>query len=204
MKFGVAIFPTDYSIAPHRVAKEAEDRGFESIFFPEHTIFRRAEKPPGPAAPNSRRNTPTRSIFSWRWGPRRPRRKNHAGHGHLPRHRARPHHPRQRGGHARSHIERPRALRRGRRWNREEMETTERAMRSARLNLRERIEAMKAIWTEDEASYHGDFRDFERIWSWPKPIQKPHPRYSWAETGRERSNAWCATEMSGCRCRAGV
>ena len=41
--------------------------------------------------------------------------------------------------------------------------------------MRERIEAMKAIWTEDEASYSGKYVDFERIWCWPKPAQKPHP-----------------------------
>jgi alkanesulfonate monooxygenase SsuD/methylene tetrahydromethanopterin reductase-like flavin-dependent oxidoreductase (luciferase family) len=41
--------------------------------------------------------------------------------------------------------------------------------------MRERIEAMKAIWTEDEAEYHGEFVDFDPIWSWPKPTQKPHP-----------------------------
>ena len=48
MKFGVAIFPTDYSIAPHQVAKEAEDRGFESIFFPEHTHIPAIRKTPWP------------------------------------------------------------------------------------------------------------------------------------------------------------
>ena len=41
--------------------------------------------------------------------------------------------------------------------------------------VRERIEAMQAIWTEEEASYEGEFVNFERIWSWPKPVQKPHP-----------------------------
>jgi alkanesulfonate monooxygenase SsuD/methylene tetrahydromethanopterin reductase-like flavin-dependent oxidoreductase (luciferase family) len=41
--------------------------------------------------------------------------------------------------------------------------------------MRERIEAIKAIWTQDEASYHGEFVDFDRIWSWPKPAQRPHP-----------------------------
>ena len=48
MKFGVAIFPTDYSIGPHQVAKEAEDRGFESIFFPEHTHIPASRKTPWP------------------------------------------------------------------------------------------------------------------------------------------------------------
>ena len=41
--------------------------------------------------------------------------------------------------------------------------------------MRERVQAMKAIWTSDEASYHGRYVDFDAIWSWPKPVQKPHP-----------------------------
>lgn len=41
--------------------------------------------------------------------------------------------------------------------------------------LRERVEAMRTIWTEAEASYHGEFVNFERIWQWPKPVQKPNP-----------------------------
>jgi probable F420-dependent oxidoreductase len=41
--------------------------------------------------------------------------------------------------------------------------------------MRERVAAMKAIWTEDEAEYHGRHVDFDPIWSWPKPVQKPHP-----------------------------
>jgi alkanesulfonate monooxygenase SsuD/methylene tetrahydromethanopterin reductase-like flavin-dependent oxidoreductase (luciferase family) len=41
--------------------------------------------------------------------------------------------------------------------------------------MAERIKAMKAIWTEEEASFHGEHVSFERIWSWPKPAQRPHP-----------------------------
>jgi alkanesulfonate monooxygenase SsuD/methylene tetrahydromethanopterin reductase-like flavin-dependent oxidoreductase (luciferase family) len=41
--------------------------------------------------------------------------------------------------------------------------------------LRERVEAMKAIWTQDEASYAGEHVAFDQIWSWPKPAQWPHP-----------------------------
>src|SRR4029453_2483847 len=41
--------------------------------------------------------------------------------------------------------------------------------------MRERVEAMKEIWTSDEASYAGEYVKFERIWSWPKPAQRPHP-----------------------------
>ncbi len=41
--------------------------------------------------------------------------------------------------------------------------------------LDERIEALKAIWTHDEAEFHGRFVDFDPIFQWPKPVQKPHP-----------------------------
>jgi probable F420-dependent oxidoreductase len=41
--------------------------------------------------------------------------------------------------------------------------------------MRERVEAMKALWTNDEAEYHGRLVDFEPTWQWPKPVQKPHP-----------------------------
>jgi probable F420-dependent oxidoreductase len=41
---------------------------------------------------------------------------------------------------------------------------------------REHLEAMKVIWTSEEASFAGKWVNFERIWSWPKPAQKPHPK----------------------------
>jgi probable F420-dependent oxidoreductase len=60
-------------------------------------------------------------------------------------------------------------------WNKEEMRNHG-ADPSKRWGLmRERVEAMKAIWTQDEAEYHGRFVDFDPLWSWPKPVQKPHP-----------------------------
>jgi probable F420-dependent oxidoreductase len=60
-------------------------------------------------------------------------------------------------------------------WNREEMANHGTDPRTRMKLLAERVEAMKAIWTQAEASYHGQFVDFERIWSWPKPAQAPHP-----------------------------
>ena len=60
-------------------------------------------------------------------------------------------------------------------WNREEMQNHGTDPRMRMAIMAERIEAMKAIWTEDEASYHGEFVNFDRIWSWPKPAQRPHP-----------------------------
>jgi probable F420-dependent oxidoreductase len=60
-------------------------------------------------------------------------------------------------------------------WNREEMLNHGTDPRVRMAVLRERVEAMKAIWTADEASYSGRHVSFERIWSWPKPAQWPHP-----------------------------
>src|SRR3954470_8601644 len=60
-------------------------------------------------------------------------------------------------------------------WNREEMANHGTDPRTRMKLLAERVEAMEAIWTQDEASYHGRFVDFDRIWSWPKPAQRPHP-----------------------------
>ena len=60
-------------------------------------------------------------------------------------------------------------------WNREEMANHGTDPRRRMAVMRERVEAMKEIWTSDEASYAGEYVKFERIWSWPKPAQRPHP-----------------------------
>ncbi|WP_026361112.1 LLM class F420-dependent oxidoreductase [Amycolatopsis nigrescens] len=60
-------------------------------------------------------------------------------------------------------------------WNREEMRNhgTDPTTRGALLD--EQIEALKEIWTKDEAEYHGKHVDFDPIFAWPKPVQEPHP-----------------------------
>ncbi|MBV8735252.1 MAG: LLM class flavin-dependent oxidoreductase, partial [Solirubrobacterales bacterium] len=60
-------------------------------------------------------------------------------------------------------------------WNREEMKNHGTDPRTRMRLMTERVEAMKAIWSQEEASYEGEFVRFERIWSWPKPAQRPHP-----------------------------
>jgi probable F420-dependent oxidoreductase len=60
-------------------------------------------------------------------------------------------------------------------WNREEMGNHGTDPRTRMAVMRERVEAIKAIWTTDEASYSGEHVNFDRIWSWPKPAQRPHP-----------------------------
>ena len=66
MKYGVAIFPTDFAIRPDELAKAVEDRGFESIFFPEHTHIPASRRTPFPRGASCRANIRIRSIPSWR------------------------------------------------------------------------------------------------------------------------------------------
>ncbi len=60
-------------------------------------------------------------------------------------------------------------------WNAEEMENHGTEFGQRWKVLRERVAAMKALWTQDEASYHGEFVQFDPVWSFPKPAQQPHP-----------------------------
>ena len=70
--------------------------------------------------------------------------------------------------------------------------------------MRERVEAMKAIWTKSKPEYHGEFVNFPPMMTWPKPVQKPHPpvivggAFPQARAGARR-----ATATAGCRTRAG-
>ncbi|MEE9255170.1 MAG: LLM class flavin-dependent oxidoreductase, partial [Pseudomonadales bacterium] len=60
-------------------------------------------------------------------------------------------------------------------WNREEMENHGASYTNRWKIVREKILAMKTIWTEDEPEFHGEFVDFDPIWSWPKPVQAGGP-----------------------------
>jgi len=60
-------------------------------------------------------------------------------------------------------------------WNQDEIENHGTAFKSRHKLARERIEAMKAIWTKSKAEYHGEFVNFDPMMTWPKPVQQPHP-----------------------------
>lgn len=176
MKFGVFMFPTDYSIDPVTLGKAAEAHGFESLFFPEHT------------------HIPTSRESPWGGGAELPPEYWHAFD------------PFVALGAVASATERillgtgiclviehdPIVLAKkvasldflsngrflfgiGGGWNREEMRNHGTEPTTRWHLLRERMEAMQAIWTQDEAEYHGELVDFDPIWSWPKPVQKPYP-----------------------------
>ena len=60
-------------------------------------------------------------------------------------------------------------------WNQDEMENHGTVFKSRHKLARERVEAMKEIWTKSKAEYHGEFVNFDPMMTWPKPVQKPHP-----------------------------
>ena len=60
-------------------------------------------------------------------------------------------------------------------WNAEEMENHGTEFKTRFKKMTEQMLAMKEIWSKDEAEYHGQFVNFDPIWSWPKPAQKPNP-----------------------------
>jgi probable F420-dependent oxidoreductase len=60
-------------------------------------------------------------------------------------------------------------------WNQDEIENHGTVFASRHKLARERIEAMKTIWTEEEPEYHGEFVNFDKMKQWPKPCHKPHP-----------------------------
>jgi probable F420-dependent oxidoreductase len=176
MKFGIAVFPTDYAADPATIARLVEERGFESLFFPEHThipVSRRTPYPGGGELPPEYSHTldPFVGLAAAAMATehllvatgiclvveRDPitTAKEVASLDHVS------------AGRFLFGV--------GAGWNEEEMENHGTDPRRRFGLMRERIEAMKAIWTEEEAEYHGRYVDFDPIWSWPKPVQKPHP-----------------------------
>jgi probable F420-dependent oxidoreductase len=176
MKIGVFYFPVDYGINIVELATALEERGFEALFVPEHTHIptsRRTPFPSGGELPKrySHTHDPFVALSFAAAATKRllvgtgicliPERdpivtaKEVASLDQLS------------GGRFVFGI--------GGGWNVEEMEN-----HGARYNtrfklMRERILAMKALWTQQEAEYHGEMVDFDKVCSWPKPAQKPHP-----------------------------
>ncbi len=176
MKFGVQMFPTDYAIPVTELGRACEDLGFESLFFPEHTHIPVSRKTPWPAggdlpqdywhtldpfvamgavaAITTRLMVGTGICLVIQRDPIVTA-KEVASVDFLS------------GGRVLFGI--------GGGWNVEEMEDHGTPANKRWKIMRERVLAMKQIWTQDEAEYHGDFVDFDPIWSWPKPAHKPHP-----------------------------
>ena len=176
MDFGVAIFPTHDAISPADVARLAEQRGHESLFFPEHTHIPASRATPWPGGrPLPRRYSHTFDLFVASTAAVTATSRLRVGSGVCLVIERDPiitakevaSVDRLSGGRFEFGV--------GAGWNREEMANHGTDPRVRMAIMRERVEAMKAIWTCDEARYAGEHVRFERIWSWPKPVQRPHP-----------------------------
>ncbi len=176
MDIGIFMFPTGDSIRPDELGAEVEARDFESLWFPEHTHIPTSRRTPFPGGGElppeySRSFDPFVALTAAAMSTNTIKlgtgicliierdvittAKAVASLDVLS------------GGRFIFGI--------GGGWNREEMEHhgTDYGTRFAKLE--EQVAAFKTIWTQDEAEFHGRHVDFEPIWSWPKPAQKPHP-----------------------------
>jgi probable F420-dependent oxidoreductase len=177
MKLGVTIHATDLAISPVALAREAELRGFHSLYVPEHTHIPVSRRTPAPTGDTELADEYRRSLdpyvalaaaaavtSSIRLG---------TGVALVAQHD-------------------PIALAKeiatvdllsggrfvlgiGYGWNHEEMENHGIDVKRRRARVRETMLAMQALWANEVAEYHGEFVRFEASWQWPKPVQQPRP-----------------------------
>ena len=176
MKYGVFQFSTDYAMRIDDLARETEARGFESLFVPEHTHIpasRRSPWPGGGDLPREYWHTVDPFVALAAAAAVTTRLKLGTGICLVSER-----DPIVLAKEVASLV----PLSRGRvlfgiggGWNAEEMLHHGVDFGSRWKVLRERIAAMQEIWTKDEAEYHGKFVNFDRLWAYPKPVQKPHP-----------------------------
>jgi probable F420-dependent oxidoreductase len=175
MKFGINILARETSCDLREIGKRVEDAGFDSMFLPEHThipvdgdvhaggpdVHERMKRLPDPyialtaiASVTSRLRIGTGISLIAQHEPvamaKRIATLDQSSGGRF-------------------------MLGIGTGWNRSEAATHGVRARARWCVMREHVLAMKAIWTQDEAEFHGEFVDFGPMWSWPKPRQRPHP-----------------------------
>ena len=176
MDIGVFQFSTDYAMRIDELARAVEDRGFESLFVPEHTHIPASRRSPWPGGADLPKEywhtldpfvalaTATAVTTKLRVGTgicllteRDPivTAKEVASLDLL----------------SNGRME----LAIGAGWNAEEMENHGTEFKQRFSVMSDRAKAIKTLWTEDEPEYHGPHVDFGPVWSYPKPVQKPNP-----------------------------
>ena len=176
MDFGAAMFFTDYSMSAAEFARALEERGFESLWAPEHSHMPTgggAQFPGGGEVPKKYYDVmdPFVSLTAAAMATKRLRlgtgvclivqrdpiqtAKLVASVDQVS------------GGRFLFGV--------GNGWNVGEIANHGTVFETRHKLARERIEAMKAIWTQPKPEYHGEFVNFAGIMTWPKPVQKPHP-----------------------------
>lgn len=176
MDIGVGFFATHDAIDPGSLARLVEHRGHESLFFAEHTHIPAERRTPyGSGQELPRKYWHTHDLFVTLTAAAAATSRLRVGSGICLVIQRDPIITAKEvasvdvlsGGRLEFGV--------GAGWNREEIANHGTDPRQRMAVLRERVEAMKAIWTQDEATYHGEHVSFDRIWSWPKPAQRPHP-----------------------------
>jgi probable F420-dependent oxidoreductase len=176
MRVGVFYFPVDYGINIVELAQALEERGFASLYVPEHTHIPTSRKTPfGGGGELPKRYAHTHDPFVALSFAAAATKKLILGTGIclIP---------------ERDPIVTAKCVASldqlsggrfvfgiGGGWNVEEMENHGAQYKTRFKLMRERILAMKALWTQEQAEYHGDMVGFDKVWSYPKPFQKPHP-----------------------------
>ena len=176
MKIGAVMFFTSYSMSPAALGRALEERGFESLWVPEHShipLTRKSEYPAG--GPLIRPYYDIMDPFLVLNAAAAATTKLKVGTGVCLMNQRDPIVTAKMV----STIDQLSAGRFlfgvGNGWNQDEMENHGTVFATRHKLARERIEAMKTIWTHDEAEYHGEFVNFDPMNQWPKPVQKPHP-----------------------------
>jgi len=179
MEIGLLIFPTDKGIQPVELGREAEARGFRSIWLPEHSHIPVSRRTPwggrvgAPPLPDEYSRSHDQFIALAAIAATTTSLKLGTGITLVA----------QRdvlwlakevasldvisGGRVLLGV--------GYGWNHEEMEHHGVDIHHRRKVVREKVLALKELWTKDEAEFHGDYVNFDASWSWPKPVQQPHP-----------------------------
>jgi probable F420-dependent oxidoreductase len=176
MQFGVCMFPTEYSINVVDLGRAAEDAGFESFFVPEHT------------------HIPVKRETPWAGGGELPREYSHTLDPFIALGAVAAATTRIKLGTGiclviqrdpivlAKEVATLDLLSGGRflfgvgvGWLREEIANHGTDPRTRWSVFGERMRAMQALWSSDEAEFHGRYVNFDPVWAWPKPVQKPWP-----------------------------
>jgi probable F420-dependent oxidoreductase len=205
MEFGASIFFTDYSVTPAELAVALEERGFDSLWAAEHSHIPVPRQTPAPGGGELHKRyydvmDPFVTLTAAACATKRLKvatgiclviqrdtiqtAKLVASIDQVT------------GGRFLFGI--------GGGWNREEIENHATAFETRMQKMREQIEAMKAIWTENKPEYHGEIVKFHTMMTWPKPVQKPHPpvilggAFPWAARRAVRyGDGWYPNASSG-------
>ena len=176
LKFGASMFFTDYSVTPAELGRALEERGFESVWAPEHSHIPLSRKTPFPGGGDlPKKYYDAMDPFVTLTAAAAATRTLKVGTGVCLVAQRDPIQTAKlvasidqvSGGRFLFGI--------GNGWNQDEMEDHGTVFEARHKLARERVEAMKEIWTKPKAEYHGEMVSFGPMMAWPKPVQKPHP-----------------------------